>query len=131
MSPISTTEGSVGSPLSGLIANRTEDEAIGSFLEEGTEGEQPGMTAEIHSDEMPEALRVDFLTSMFKTKILAQNSRPTSLSSPDGKSPERMIVVEEQGPSTIMPPYGVPSFDTPTDVGPLSDSDKEIERYLE
>jgi hypothetical protein len=131
MSPIPTTEGSVGSPLSSLIANRTEDEAIGSFPEEGTEGKQPGMTAKIHSDEMPEALRVDFLTSMFKMKILVQNSRPTSLSSPDAKSPKRMIVVEEQGPSTIMSPSGVPSFHTPTDVGPLSDLDKEIERYLE
>jgi hypothetical protein len=74
MSLIPTTEGSVGSPLSGIIANRTKDEVMGSFPEEGTDGEQPGTTVETHSDEMPEALRIDFLTSMFKTKVLAQKS---------------------------------------------------------
>jgi hypothetical protein len=69
MSLIPVIERSEVNHLSGLIADRAEDEAMGSFPEEGTEGEQPGMTAKTHFDEMPEALRVEFLTSMFKTKI--------------------------------------------------------------
>jgi hypothetical protein len=121
MSLIPATERSVESPMSGLIADRTEDEAMGSFPEERIEGEQLGMTAKTHSDEMPETLRVEFLTSMFKTKIFAQKSRPTSLSSPDVKSPERTIAFEEQEPLVTMPPSGVPFFHVPTDAGPLFD----------
>jgi hypothetical protein len=49
----------------------------------------------------------------------------------DAKSPERTIAVEEQEPLITMPPSGVPSFHVPTDAGPLFDSDKETERYLE
>jgi hypothetical protein len=127
---IPMTERFIGSPLPGLIVDRTEDEAMRSFPEERTQGEQLEMTAKTHSDEMPETLRVEFLTSMFKTKIFAQKSRPTSLSSPDVKSLERTIAVEEQEPLATMPPSGVPSFHVPTDVGPLSDSDKETEQYL-
>jgi hypothetical protein len=76
---------------------------------------------------MPEALRINFLTSMLKTKVLAQRSRPSPLNSPEAKSPEKMIVVEEQEPLTTILPPDVPSFHTSTDVVLLFDSDKETE----
>jgi hypothetical protein len=47
MSPILKTKGYVGSPLLGIIANRTKDEVMESFPDEGIEGEQPGITPKL------------------------------------------------------------------------------------
>jgi hypothetical protein len=80
---------------------------------------------------MSEALKVDFLSSLIKTKKLIQNKQPTSLDSPKAKSPEKAIVVKEHDPSIIMPLSSVSSLHAPTEVVSLSDSDRETEQYLE
>jgi hypothetical protein len=131
MSSIPMIEKSEVSPLPNFMANRAEDEAMGSFPEEGTQTEQPGMIATTHSNEMPETLRVEFLTSMFKAKIFTQRSQSTPLNSLDIKFSERTIAVKEQGPLTIMSPSSIPSFHVLVDFRSLSDSNKETEQYLE
>jgi hypothetical protein len=45
---------------------------MGTSLGEGTEVEPIGMTTESHSYDMPEALKVDFLSSLIKMKKLIQ-----------------------------------------------------------
>jgi hypothetical protein len=80
---------------------------------------------------MPEALKVDFLSSLIKTKKLIQNKQPTSLDSPKAKSPEKAIVGKEHDHSIIMPLSSVSSLHALTEVVSLSDSHRETERYLE
>jgi hypothetical protein len=80
---------------------------------------------------MPESLKVDFLSSLIKTKKLVQKKWPTFLDSPEAKSPEKAIAVEGHDLSTIMPFFGVSSLQAPTEVVPLSDSNRETKRYLE
>jgi hypothetical protein len=85
------TEESVESPLSGVVASGTESEMMGTSLGEGTEAEPIGVTTESHSYDMPEALKVDFLSSLIKMKKLIQKKRPTPLDSHEAKSLERAI----------------------------------------
>jgi hypothetical protein len=131
MSPILPMERFVGSHLLGIIANRTKDKVTRNFLEEVIEGKQPEIVTGTHSDEMPETWKINFLTSIVKTKVLAQRSQPSPPNSLEAKSHDKMIVVEEQEPLMTIPPSNVPSFQTSIDVMLLSNSDKETERYLE
>jgi hypothetical protein len=104
---------------------------MGTSLGEGTEVEPIGMTTESHSYDMPEALKVDFLSSLIKMKKLIQKKWPTPLDSHEAKSLERAIDVEEYDPLMIMLLSGMPSLYAPTKAVPLSDPDRETERYLE
>jgi hypothetical protein len=51
-----------------LVTERSLENPLSSLI---TKDEQPRMTTSVHSDEMPKTLRVNFLTSMLKTKMLA------------------------------------------------------------
>jgi hypothetical protein len=66
----------VESLLSSVVASRTESEMAEFLLGGGNKVEakaEPfGMTTESYSYDMPEALKVDFLSAMIKTKRLIQ-----------------------------------------------------------
>jgi hypothetical protein len=68
---------------------------------------------------------------MFKTKMFTQKDQPTILPSSDAELFEKTIMVEEQENLLTTSSPGVPSFHVPADIGSLSDSYKETERYLE
>jgi hypothetical protein len=76
-------------------------------------------------------LKVDFLSSLIKAKKLIEKKRPVLLCSSEVKSPEKMIVVEELDPPMIMPSSSMLSLHSSVETIPLSDSNRETERYLE
>ena len=125
------TEESVDSLLSGVAASRTEFEIAKICLEEGIEAGLTGVTIESHSYEMPEALKINFLNSLIKTKKHVQKKRPIPSDFSKAPPSEKTIAVEEHDPSTIFLLFSVPSLATPTEVIPLSDSNRKTERYLE
>jgi hypothetical protein len=131
MPTVPLVERSEASLSPNLMANRAEDETRESFPREETEGEQPELVAVSHSDEMSEILRAKFLTSMFKMKKFTQKGQPTILPSSDAELTEKTMMAEEQGNLLATSSPGIPSFHIPVDIGSLSDSDKETERYLE
>jgi hypothetical protein len=121
----------VKSPLSGVMASRTEFEMVGTLLGKRVEAEPTEATTESYSYDMPEALKVDFPSSLINTKKLIQKRWPILLDSHEARSPDKAIIVGEHGPLMTMPLFGVPSSHALTKPIPLFDSDKEIELYLE
>jgi hypothetical protein len=56
--------------LSGVVSSRIECEMVGTLLGERVEAEPTVATTESHSDDMSEALKIGFLSSLISTKKL-------------------------------------------------------------
>jgi hypothetical protein len=76
-------------------------------------------------------LKIDFLSSLIKTKKLIQRKQPISLDSSDTRLPKKATIIEEDNPMATIWPSDVPIFPAPPEMFPLSDSDRETKRYLE
>jgi hypothetical protein len=124
-------EESTESPLSGIVISGTELEMMGTFPGEGTETGPTGMTTESYSYDMPEALKIDFLSSLIKTKKLIQKKQPAPLDTSEARFLEKATAIEEHNSLMTASSSDMPTFSTPTETLPLSDSDRETERYLE
>jgi hypothetical protein len=85
----------VESPLSGVMASRTESEMVGTLLGKIVEAEPTGVTTESYSYDMLEALKVDFLNSLINMKKLIQKRWPILLDSHDARSLDKAIIVGE------------------------------------
>jgi hypothetical protein len=66
---------------------------------------------------------------MFKSKMFTKKGQTTASNPPDTKLPKKPTTY--QGDVIVAPSFGSPYFPAPTDVGSLSNSDKETEQYLE
>jgi hypothetical protein len=122
---------SIKSPLSGVVASITEFEMMGTLPRERIEAEPTRATTESHSNDMPEALRVGFLSSLFSTNKLLQKRRSIPRESHEAGSPEKVLAIEECDSLTTVPLSGMPSSLVPIETRLLSESDKETERYIE
>jgi hypothetical protein len=115
---------STGSPLSGIVTSGIELAVIEIPLREETEIEP---TAESYSYDMPEALKIDFLSSLIKIKKLIQRKQPISLDSSDARLPEKAITIEEHNPLMTISPSDISTFPPPLEILPLSESNRESE----
>jgi hypothetical protein len=122
---------STESPLSGIVTSGTELAAIEIPPRDETETEPTGMTTKSYSYDMPEALKIDFLSSLIKTKKLIQRKQPISLDSSNTRLPEKATIIEEHNPLVTISPSDIPTFPASPEILPLSELDRETERYLE
>ena len=97
----------------------------------GNQARLTGSITESHSYKMPEALKIDFMSSLIKMKKHVQKKRSIPLDFPEVPSPEKAIAIEKHDPSMVFPLSSVPSLPTSTRVVPFFDWDRETERYLE
>ena len=104
---------------------------VGTLPRERVEAEPTEVTTKSHFDDISEALKRGFLSSLISTKKLLQKRRSIPLESHEVGSLEKVITVEEHNSLITVPLSNVPSSHIPTEALPLSDSNKEIERYLE
>jgi hypothetical protein len=98
------------------VTSGTELAAIEIPPRDETEIEPTGMTTKSYSYDMPEALKIDFLSSLIKTKKLIQRKQPISLDSSDTRLPEKATIIEEHNPwrqyrlSTYQPSLPLPKY---------------------
>ena len=123
------TEESAESPLSGVVASGTKFETTGICLEEEIKAGLTRATTESHSYKMPEALKIDFLSFLIKTKKHVQKKRPIPSDFPEAPPLKKAIVVEEHDPLTVFLLSSTPSLATSTGVVPLSNSDRETKQH--